>query len=76
MKISLIVEGKTERAFMPYLRKFLQNRLAGKMPKLDVYPYDGRILRDNDLSVAIAQCSELKALVNTILSLCGGEIIP
>jgi hypothetical protein len=204
MKISLIVEGKTEKAFMPHLRKFLQNHLIGKMPKLDVNPYDGRIptgeklkrvvqsllaggnaadhviaitdvytgsqppefrdaneaknkmrlwvgnnpkfhphaaqydfeawllpywptiqrlaghnqaapagnpetvnhmnppayrikalfeagrcrdsyvkprdagriLRDNDLSTAIGRCSELKALVNTILSLSGGEIIP
>lgn len=204
MKIALIVEGKTEKAFVPYLRAFLQNRLPGRMPKLDVAPYDGRIptgaklerivqnllngrdaadyvialtdvytgsqppefkdardakekmcqwvhhnpkfyahaaqydfeawllpywstiqrlaghnhaapsgnpegvnhnnppahrikaifetgrcrdsyvkprdagriLRENDLSIAIAQCLELKALVNTILSLCGGAVIP
>jgi len=43
MKISIIVEGKTEKAFMPHLRNFLQPRLSGKMPKLDVLPYDGRI---------------------------------
>jgi hypothetical protein len=43
MKIALIVEGKTEKAFVPHLRAFLQNRLCGKMPKLDVNPYDGRI---------------------------------
>jgi len=204
MKICIIVEGKTEKAFIPYLRKFLEPRLPGRMPKLDIFPYDGRIpmndklkrimtnllrgrnsadyvvaltdvntgtnppdftnaqdaknkmrqwvgneprfnphaaqydfeawllpywstiqrlaehnktapvgnpetvnhnkppskrieeifeigrcrdsyikprdagriLRDNDLSVAIACCSELKALVNTILSICGGQIIP
>lgn len=35
-----------------------------------------RILRDADLSVAVGKCAELKALVNTILSLCGGETIP
>ncbi len=35
-----------------------------------------RILRDADLSVAVGKCAELKALVNTILSLCGGEAIP
>jgi Domain of unknown function (DUF4276) len=34
-----------------------------------------RILRDNDLSVSIAQCSELKALVNTILNVCGADPI-
>ena len=43
MKITLIVEGKTERAFLPYLRKFLATQLPNKMPRLDVNPYDGRI---------------------------------
>lgn len=33
----------------------------------------GRILRDNDLSVAVFLCPELKALINTILAVCGGE---
>jgi len=36
----------------------------------------GRILRENDLTVAINQCTELKAFVNTILSVCGGAVIP
>jgi hypothetical protein len=41
-----------------------------------VKPRDaGRILRDNDLSVSIGQCAELKELVNTIIRLCGGETI-
>ncbi|MDH5476820.1 MAG: DUF4276 family protein [Nitrospinota bacterium] len=35
----------------------------------------GRILRENDLSVAIRQCSELKAFVNTILHVCGAQKI-
>jgi hypothetical protein len=35
-----------------------------------------RILRDNDLLVAANACSELKAFLNTILSLCGGDLIP
>lgn len=35
-----------------------------------------RILRDKDLAVAISQCQELKAFINTILSVSGGEIIP
>lgn len=43
MKITLIVEGKTEKAFVPHLRKFLQSRLQGNMPRLDILPYDGRI---------------------------------
>lgn len=36
----------------------------------------GRILRDNDLSIAIKACPELKALINTIIHVCGGTIIP
>lgn len=42
-----------------------------------VKPRDaGRILRENDLMLSIAQCAELKAFVNTILSLGGGALIP
>ena len=36
----------------------------------------GRILRDNDLSVSINVCAQLKAFVNTIISVCDGERIP
>lgn len=45
MKITIIVEGKTEQAFIPHLRNYLSLRLAGKipMPKLDSLPYNGRI---------------------------------
>lgn len=35
-----------------------------------------RILENQDLQVSVEQCSELKALVNTILSICGGQTIP
>ena len=43
MRITLIVEGKTEKVFIPYLRTFLETRLPGRMPRLDPLPYDGRI---------------------------------
>ena len=185
MKVALILEGQTEKAFLPYLRAFLRPRLPHAMPNIDPLPYDGRIptgeklrrvvsyllngrraadqvialtdvytgtrppefrdaldakakmrqwvgaeprfhphaaqydfeawllpywpsiqrlaghnracpagdpeevnhsdppahrireiFRENDLSIAVARCSELKALVNTILGLCGGEVIP
>jgi hypothetical protein len=49
MKIAIIVEGKTEKAFLPHLRDFLKNRLAGETPKLDVLPYDGRIPKEDKL---------------------------
>lgn len=42
-----------------------------------VKPRDaGRILSKNDLSVAVAECPELKSFVNTIISVSGGVIIP
>jgi hypothetical protein len=34
------------------------------------------ILRDKDLTVAAEQCSELKALLNTLLDLAGLEPLP
>lgn len=41
-----------------------------------VKPRDaGRILRDNDLSVSIHACQELKSFVNTIISVCGGTVL-
>jgi len=43
MRIAILVEGKTEKSFKPFLVAFLRKQLAGKMPKLDFVPYDGRI---------------------------------
>ena len=49
MKITILVEGLTEKAFFPCLREFLRPRLAGKMPNLDAFPYNGRIPKKEDL---------------------------
>ena len=38
MKITILVEGKTETAFKPHMRAFLQSRLARRMPRLDLFP--------------------------------------
>ena len=43
MRIAILVEGRTEKAFLPVLRDFLASRLAGNKPKLDVVPHDGTI---------------------------------
>ncbi|MEK7353719.1 MAG: DUF4276 family protein [Chloroflexota bacterium] len=43
MRIAIIMEGKTEQAFLPHLRSYLKNYLTGNMPKLDPVIYDGRI---------------------------------
>jgi len=49
MKIVLLIEGKTEEAFLPALRQFLGRRLAGGMPRLDPDPYDGRLGKGDKL---------------------------
>lgn len=49
MKIAILVEGKTEKAFLPHLRTFLRTRLAGNMPNLDPVVYDGRVPKDGKL---------------------------
>ena len=46
MKIAILVEGRTETAFMPHLRAFLKVHLAGRMPNLDPVLYDGRIPKE------------------------------
>ena len=43
MKIAIMVEGSTEKAFIPHLRRFLELKLKGKMPKLDVFVCNGPI---------------------------------
>src|ERR1039457_6994850 len=49
MKIAILMEGETERVFLPYLREFLSPRLPGKMPRLITYKYDGRIPKQEKL---------------------------
>ncbi len=49
MKIAILVEGRTEKAFLPRLREFLKPRVTGNMPNLDIVPYDGRIPKEAKL---------------------------
>ena len=43
MRIALLVEGQTERALLPVLRRYLQARLGGGMPRLSPRLFHGRI---------------------------------
>jgi hypothetical protein len=43
VKIVILVEGKTERAFKTHLLDYLETQLQGAMPKLDFHLYHGRI---------------------------------
>ena len=58
MKLSLIMEGKTEKAFIKHLRAFLKPRLQGEMPHLAPIIYDGPIPTED----------KLKRLVRNLLS--------
>src|SRR5216684_2378488 len=49
LKITIIVEGNTEKAFLPALRSFLATRLTDRMPVIDVFAYDGRIPKGEKL---------------------------
>jgi hypothetical protein len=49
MKISLLVEGRTEKAFLPHLRRFLEARLFARMPNIDILPYHGLIPKGEKL---------------------------
>jgi len=49
LKIAILVEGRTERAFFPFLREFLAPRLWGKMPDLNPVVYHGRIPKEAKL---------------------------
>ena len=53
MKIVLLIEGKTEEAFLPALRQFLGSRLIGRMPRLDPDPYDGRLQKGDKLRLDV-----------------------
>jgi hypothetical protein len=49
VRIAILVEGDTEKAFLPSLQAFLSRHLAGRMPRLSVRPYDGRIPKGDKL---------------------------
>lgn len=53
MRIAILVEGKTEKAFLPHLRAFLAARLADKMPRLILRKYDGRIPKERKLRATV-----------------------
>jgi hypothetical protein len=53
MKIAVLVEGKTEMAFKGELIRFLRQRLAVSMPKLQFVKHDGRIPKENKLRLRV-----------------------
>ena len=49
MRIAILVEGKTEKAFLPILREYLVPKLQGQMPNLNPVVYNGRIPKEQKL---------------------------
>lgn len=49
MKIAILVEGATEKAFEKKLCEFLQSRLGQRMPNLKLIPQSGRIPKEGKL---------------------------
>ncbi len=58
MKIAIVVEGETERAFKEKLCEFLQTRLGQNMPRLKFIPQHGRV----------PKAEKLKRVVENLLS--------
>lgn len=52
MRIAILVEGATEKAFESILRDFLKSRLQ-QMPKLKFISYDGRIPKAEKLKRSV-----------------------
>jgi len=69
MKIFIIVEGKTEKAFIPHLREYLKSHLQGHMPKLDPFPYDGRIPQGDKLKRVVTNLLNGRNSVDYVLAL-------
>jgi len=49
MRIALIVEGNTEKAILPCLREFINQRLKGHMPQIVPFSSQGRIPKGRKL---------------------------
>jgi hypothetical protein len=69
MKIAIIVEGKTEKAFMPYLQTYLKTQLVNKMPKIISTCYDGRIPKDDKLKRVVKNLLTGKNAADYVIAL-------
>jgi len=69
MKITIVCEGKTEKAFLPYLREFLKSRLSGKMPKLDILPFKGLLPKEGKLRKIVKNLLIGKDAPNHVIAL-------
>ncbi|WP_448265841.1 DUF4276 family protein [Nostoc sp. DSM 114159] len=69
MRIAILVEGATEKAFEPILRDFLKSRLQQKMPKLQFIPDDGRIPKEEKLRRKVENLLTGRDAFNAVIAL-------
>lgn len=69
MRIAILVEGATEKAFEPILQEFLKSRLQQKMPKLKFISYDGRIPKKEKLKRSVENLLTGKDAFNAVIAL-------
>jgi hypothetical protein len=69
VKVAVLVEGKTEKAFEPHLRAFLRTRLEGRMPRLDLVIYHGRIHKQQKLRREVENLLSGKRPADAVIAL-------
>ncbi len=70
MKISILVEGRTETAFKPHLRAFLETRLGReRMPNLDFFPCDGRVYTQDKLRRTVENLLQRRPKADAVIAL-------
>ncbi len=69
MKIAILVEGSTEKAFKPFLQDFLKSRLEQRMPKLKCVTFDGRIPKRDKLKRQVENLLTGKEAYDVVIAL-------
>jgi len=70
VRIAILVEGKTEKAFKRHLLGFLKTRLAGKMPRLDFDVRDGSLPTGEKLQRVVQRLLDAKRYpANAVIAL-------
>jgi hypothetical protein len=69
LTIAIMVEGKTERAFKPHLTAFLEQRLPGRMPRLDMFLYHGRVPKEEDLRRKVEKLLSGRQAASAVIAL-------
>jgi hypothetical protein len=69
MRIAILVEGETEKAFRDSLLHFLESRLAQRMPRLRFVPQKGRIPKQEKLKRVVEDLFIGKNAVDAVIAL-------